>query len=74
MVGTSGSRSERFSLVTAIAFSLPPLIRPMTVGVLNRPIVTSPLATALDAGGRRAIGHVLQLHADVRISSSTPDM
>src|SRR6266851_93850 len=51
MVGTSGKRSDHCSLVTAIALSLPPLIRPITVGVLNRPIATSPLATAWMAAG-----------------------
>ena len=51
MVGTSGSRSERCSLVTARALSWPALIGPMTVGVLNRPNATSALATARMAAG-----------------------
>ena len=51
MVGTSGSRGERFLAVKASAFSLPALIWGSTVGALKKPIATSPLITARTAAG-----------------------
>ncbi len=45
-VGTFGSSGERLRLVTPSAFTLPSLIWPITVGVLKKPIDTSPVITA----------------------------
>ena len=45
-MGTSGSSGERLRLVTPSAFSLPSLTWLITVGVLKKPMATSPDMTA----------------------------